>query len=595
MIYTEYTWEILGYCQELEFSLYYLLLPYLLLIVNLIFFTLSCVTNPGTITKANELLLLQVYEFDEVMFPKNMKCSTCDLRKPARSKHCSVCNRCVHRFDHHCVWVNNCIGAWNTRYFLLYLLTLTTSAATMAVVSTVFLVQLVVVSDFYLETYVDDLGHFQVVDTVFLIQYLFLTFPRIVFLLGFVMVLTFLLGGYLCFALYLAATNQTTNEWYKGDRACAAKEVLYHLDIYFSSQLQSAPLPIVDKGPVELLEEFVFQVPKERGAQPKRTPVVYCVRLARALVDDYCCLVPGSVQTLKQIFSASPRFCCQFITSVTALYDLASDDLIPPLDLLEVIVNWIFEDPRLILITFLNTPIAANLPIGFLELTPLTGLIRWCVKAPLAYKRKKKPSLSNGHVAPKVTKDSGGMDRDSHLLYSKLHLSVLQVLMMLQVHLTEKNLYGRLGLILFDHMVPLVEEINRLADELNPLNASQEIELSLDRLAQALQVAMASGALLCTRVPSPGACLDAACQGNLLEPVCPDPSPCVRSLLQLVISGPVQQSPHAALPPGFYPHIHTPPLGYGAVPAHPAAHPALPTHPGHTFISGMTFPFRPIR
>ncbi|TKC38989.1 hypothetical protein EI555_003280, partial [Monodon monoceros] len=306
----------------------------------------------------------------------------------------------------------------------------------------------------------------------------------------------------------------------------------------------------------------------------QRTPVVYCVRLARALVDDYCCLVPGSVQTLKQMFSASPRFCCQFITSVTALYDLSSDDLIPPLDLLEMIVNWIFEDSRLILITFLNTPIAANLPIGFLELTPLTGLIRWCVKAPLAYKRKKKPPLANGPITAKVTKDSGGTDRDSHLLYSKLHLSVLQVLMMLQVHLTEKNLYGRLGLILFDHMVPLVEEINRLADELNPLNASQEIELSLDRLAQALQVAMASGALLCTR--------------DDLRTLCSRLPH--NNLLQLVISGPVPQSPHAALPPGFYPHIHTPPLGYGAVPAHPAAHPALPTHPGHTFISGMTFP-----
>lgn len=71
--------------------------------------------------------------------------------------------------------------------------------------------------------------------------------------------------------------------------------------------------------------------------------------------------------------------------------------------------------------------------------------------------------------------------------------------MMLQGHLTEKNLYGRLGLIPFDHVVPLVEEINRLSDELNPLNASKEIELALDRLAQALQVAMASGALLCTR------------------------------------------------------------------------------------------------
>ncbi|XP_047695209.1 palmitoyltransferase ZDHHC4 isoform X2 [Prionailurus viverrinus] len=210
MVYAEYTWEVFGYCQELGFSLHYLLLPYLLLVINLVFFTLSCVSNPGTITKANEFSLLQVYEFDEVMFPKNMKCFTCNVRKPARSKHCRVCNRCVHRFDHHCVWVNNCIGAWNARYFLIYLLTLTASAATMAVVSTVFLVQLVVVSDLYLETYVDDLGH---------LQYLFLTLPRIVFMLGFVVMLSFLLGGYLCFTLYLAATNQTTNEWYRGDRA----------------------------------------------------------------------------------------------------------------------------------------------------------------------------------------------------------------------------------------------------------------------------------------------------------------------------------------------------------------------------------------
>lgn len=179
---------------------------------------------------------------------------------------------------------------------------------------------------------------------------------------------------------------------------------------------------------------------------------------------------------------------------------LSPDDLIPPSDLLELIVSWIFEDPRLILITFLNTPIAANLPIGFLELTPLTGLIRWCVKAPLAYKRKKKASLSNGHAPNKIAKDStSGEERDCHQLYSKLHLSVLQVLMMLQGHLTEKNLYGRLGLVPFDHVVPLVEDINRLSDELNPLNASKEIELALDRLAQALQVAMASGALLCTR------------------------------------------------------------------------------------------------
>lgn len=122
------------------------------------------------------------------------------------------------------------------------------------------------------------------------------------------------------------------------------------------------------------------------------------------------------------------------------------------------------------------------------------------MKAPLAYKRKQKASLSNGHPNTKMATDSAeGDDGDCHQLYSKLHLTVLQVLMMLQGHLTEKNLYGRLGLVPFDHVVPLVEEINRLSDELNPLNASKEIELALDRLAQALQVAMASGALLCTR------------------------------------------------------------------------------------------------
>lgn len=38
MVYTEYTWEIFGYCQELEFSSYYLFLPYLLLVINLFFF-----------------------------------------------------------------------------------------------------------------------------------------------------------------------------------------------------------------------------------------------------------------------------------------------------------------------------------------------------------------------------------------------------------------------------------------------------------------------------------------------------------------------------------------------------------------------------
>lgn len=58
------------------------------------------------------------------------------------------------------------------------------------------------------------------------------------------------------------------------DMLSAAQEALYHPGIFFSSQPQSVPLLIVDKGPVELPEEFVVQVPKEPRSQPKVRPAV---------------------------------------------------------------------------------------------------------------------------------------------------------------------------------------------------------------------------------------------------------------------------------------------------------------------------------
>lgn len=48
-------------------------------------------------------------------------CTLCNIDQPLRAKHCSVCKRCVARYDHHCPWLSVCIGQRNHSLFLGYL------------------------------------------------------------------------------------------------------------------------------------------------------------------------------------------------------------------------------------------------------------------------------------------------------------------------------------------------------------------------------------------------------------------------------------------------------------------------------------------
>uniref|UniRef100_A0A8C7IQ95 Palmitoyltransferase n=1 Tax=Oncorhynchus kisutch TaxID=8019 RepID=A0A8C7IQ95_ONCKI len=98
-------------------------LPFLLNSVCLFYnFGKSWKSDPGIIKASEEQKKKTIVELAETgSLDLSIFCSTCLIRKPIRSKHCAVCNRCIAKFDHHCPWVGNCVGSGNHRYFMGYL------------------------------------------------------------------------------------------------------------------------------------------------------------------------------------------------------------------------------------------------------------------------------------------------------------------------------------------------------------------------------------------------------------------------------------------------------------------------------------------
>jgi len=149
------------------------------------------------------------------MYVEDNSCCTCHVVKPARSKHCAVYDRCIFKFDHFCAWTNNAVGGLNHRYFLLFLL----SICVMCVEGVRILIQSLLaishVHQLHLLHYLDDYGHPQPITFRVLMQTLFMQFPRLVFLVAALVVITLFISAFAAYHLYLVFTNQTTNERYK--------------------------------------------------------------------------------------------------------------------------------------------------------------------------------------------------------------------------------------------------------------------------------------------------------------------------------------------------------------------------------------------
>ncbi|XP_070187847.1 palmitoyltransferase ZDHHC4-like [Littorina saxatilis] len=264
--------DVLPVLTIIEPDVNHLFWPITLLFTNLAFYHLSCTSDPGELSKNNVDCYLSVYKYDDLLYKPGVQCRTCKLEKPARSKHCSFCNRCVHRFDHHCIWTNNCVGAGNLRYFLIFLVSLIVMCINGVLMSVHSLV-LVVHNLRLMETsYVDTAtGKLYPITFPVLIQHLFMQHPRAVFLVGSLGLLLVLLFAFTGYHLYLICINQTTNERFK----LSGLQVNNNNNADELSANTHAPGTFYNQGLlVNMREVFLPKLPKRKAASAKEVPQV---------------------------------------------------------------------------------------------------------------------------------------------------------------------------------------------------------------------------------------------------------------------------------------------------------------------------------
>ncbi|CAL4914540.1 unnamed protein product [Urochloa decumbens] len=183
--------------------------------VGAILFVLTSFSDPGTVTAENVSQYVSAYPYDNIIFVEK-ECSTCKITRPARAKHCRICDKCVARFDHHCGWMNNCIGEKNTRYFVAFLVWHFLICVYGAVI-----LGFILAGELKERKVIYILTAYYGIDNSFLglfphvAQWLLAVHNTQILLSVFLAILALLLGGFCAYHTHLCLTNTTTNESFK--------------------------------------------------------------------------------------------------------------------------------------------------------------------------------------------------------------------------------------------------------------------------------------------------------------------------------------------------------------------------------------------
>jgi len=181
---------------------------------GLLVFVLASFCDPGGITAANLHRFSRV-PFDNVLYEPKF-CKTCQLPRPARSKHCVICNKCVARFDHHCPWLNSCVGERNYRWFLLFLIYHSTLCFYATYIHARIIQHLALDVHRLDQAYYYDASGKPMSITVWQgFQYLFMHHNMTMAIGIFCLVIGIALWGFWAYHMYLVWRGTTTNETFK--------------------------------------------------------------------------------------------------------------------------------------------------------------------------------------------------------------------------------------------------------------------------------------------------------------------------------------------------------------------------------------------